>query len=176
RTITYTGVANGQNPAAKVQPITWTTDTDEVTGVTTYTPSGNYDAVPTPSVTGYKADTESVPAVTNKATTIKPENVTAAVTYTADKAGLTVTYEDVDEANKVVDTDTVTGTTDETGTYTAVAPKVMNLRRRISQHQSTTRLQRTIRITSLSQSSISTHQHYQRALPVPQPGQSPTPV
>ena len=123
RTITYTGVANGQNPAAKVQPITWTTDTDEVTGVTTYTPSGNYDAVPTPSVTGYKADTESVPAVTNKATTIKPENVTAAVTYTADKAGLTVTYEDVDEANKVVDTDTVTGTTDETGTYTAVAPK-----------------------------------------------------
>ena len=115
-------------------------------------------------------------AVTNKATTIKPENVTAAVTYTADKAGLTVTYEDVDEANKVVDTDTVTGTTDETGTYTAVAPKVMNLRRRISQHQSTTRLQRTIRITSLSQSSISTHQHYQRALPVPQPGQSPTPV
>ncbi|MCH5461341.1 KxYKxGKxW signal peptide domain-containing protein [Lactobacillus sp. LC28-10] len=122
RTITYTG-AGTNTPADKAEPVTWTTDTDEVTGVTTYTPSGNYEAVPTPSIAGYTADKDSVPAATNAATTTKPTDSTETVTYTADAAGLTVTYEDVDNGNAVVGTpETINGTTDETGTYTATAP------------------------------------------------------
>lgn len=121
RTITYSG-AGDKTPKAKSEPVTWTVGTDEVTGVTTYTPSGDYEAVPTPSIAGYTADKDSVPAVANAATTTKPKNVTVDVTYSAGNADLTVDYVDTDNDNQVVETDTVTGKTDDTGDYAVTVP------------------------------------------------------
>jgi len=121
RTITYTGAP--KNPDSVPQSVTWTTDTDEVIGVTTYTPSGDYGAVNTPNVTGYVPDKASVPVGTNAVTTTMPKNTDETVTYSAGDADLTVTYVDVDNGNAVVGTPvTITGKTDETGTYTAVIP------------------------------------------------------
>ncbi|GAX07972.1 mucus-binding protein, LPXTG-motif cell wall anchor [Secundilactobacillus silagincola] len=121
RTITYTGAP--KNPDSVSQPIMWTTDTDEVTGVTTYTPSGDYGAVTTPDVTGYVPDKDSVPAGTNAVMTTMPKDTDEIVTYSAGDADLTVTYVDVDSGNATVgDPVTITGKTDGTGTYTVVIP------------------------------------------------------
>ncbi|GAX02915.1 mucus-binding protein, LPXTG-motif cell wall anchor [Secundilactobacillus pentosiphilus] len=121
RTITYTGAPT--NPSSVSQPLKWTTDTDEVTGVTTYTPSGNYPTVTSPSITGYTPDQATVAAGTDTATTTMPSDSSVTVTYSANDADLTVTYIDKDENNKVVGTpETLTGKVDETGTYTVVIP------------------------------------------------------
>ncbi len=61
RTIHYTG-AGELTPADAVQTLTWTTDTDDVTGQTTYEGEG-LPAVATPAIDGYVTDTASVPAV-----------------------------------------------------------------------------------------------------------------
>ncbi|MTV83286.1 mucin-binding protein [Secundilactobacillus folii] len=123
RTITYTG-AGTKNPATVTQTIDWTTDTDDVTGVTTYTPKPNaqYASVDSPTITGYSVDQATVAASTPTVTTTKPTDATVTVTYTALDASLTVTYVDTDDANKTVTTDTVNGKTDETGSYTVTVP------------------------------------------------------
>lgn len=121
RTITYTGAP--KNPDSVSQPLTWTADTDEVTGSTTYTPTGNYLAVTSPAITGYTPDQATVAAGTDTATTIMPTDSDVTVIYSADNADLTVTYIDVDEGNATVGNPvTLTGKTDGTGTYTAVIP------------------------------------------------------
>ncbi|GAX06108.1 adhesion exoprotein [Secundilactobacillus pentosiphilus] len=108
RTINFTGV-NGTNPNPVTQTATWTADTDLVTGVTTYTSKNNYAAVSAPTVAGYAADQDTVPAETNQATTVKPESTAVNVNYTGNQTNLTITFVDQDKSEAVVGTQTITG-------------------------------------------------------------------
>ncbi len=121
-TVTYVGLPTAKNPGNQQQTVTWTTSTDLVTGVTTYTPTNQTDAVRTPLVAGYTADTTVVPASDYVATTTAPIDQLTQVTYSANAATLQVTYVDVDNGNSLVGTPTtLTGQTDATGHYDASA-------------------------------------------------------
>ncbi|WP_260209132.1 mucin-binding protein [Lactiplantibacillus pentosus] len=121
-TVTYVGLPTAKNPGNQQQTVTWTTSTDLVTGVTTYTPTNQTDAVRTPLVAGYTADTTVVPASDYVATTTAPTDQLTQVTYSANAATLQVTYVDVDNGNSLVGTPTtLTGQTDATGHYDASA-------------------------------------------------------
>ena len=92
QTVHYTGAGNS-TPADNVQTITWKVDTDDVTGVTTYTSTKGYKAVTTPKVSNHVSDVAKVPATKAvKASTTKPTDTTVTVTYSTVKipAGGTV--------------------------------------------------------------------------------------
>ncbi|GAX03976.1 adhesion exoprotein [Secundilactobacillus pentosiphilus] len=108
RTINFTGV-NGTNPKAVTQTANWTTDTDLAAGVTTYTPLDGYEAVTVPTVAGYTADQDTVPAYTNQPTTAKPENSVLNVIYTGNQTNLAVTFVDQDNGGITVGTQKMTG-------------------------------------------------------------------
>jgi hypothetical protein len=83
RTIKYVG-AGDQTPPNLVQTIEWQTDTDLVTGDTTYKPAqGRYSAVASPTVNGYTATPTEVPSITLSQTTAAPSNLDTTVTYLA---------------------------------------------------------------------------------------------
>ncbi len=96
RTITF--VMNGGDatkaPAAVVQSVDWTTTTDAVTGMTSYTPKGNYAAYATPGVPGYTPDSTSVPVGELAAGTDAPTASNVVVTYTPNEADVTVNVTD----------------------------------------------------------------------------------
>ena len=92
RTINYTGAET--NPADVVQTIDWEVATDDVTGAISYSNTTGYPAVPSPTIEGYTADPETVPAVapvTGGET--RPTDETATVTYTPAAAKVTVTFD-----------------------------------------------------------------------------------
>ncbi|EQM55499.1 hypothetical protein N692_00100 [Lactiplantibacillus plantarum EGD-AQ4] len=121
-TVTYVGLPTAKSPGNQQQTVTWTTSTDLVTGVTTYTPTNQTNAVQTPPVAGYTPDTTVVLASDYTTTTTAPTDQLTRVTYSANEATLQVTYVDVDNGNSLVGTPTtLTGQTDETGHYDASA-------------------------------------------------------
>ncbi len=99
-TITFTGLPDGKKPADK----TITTTTDEP-----------YTFTDIPTVAGYTPNTTEITGIGT------PTGDTKTVTYTADNNAATVTYVD-DLTNKVIDTDSINGKTDETGTYNVSVP------------------------------------------------------
>jgi hypothetical protein len=68
----------------QAQTVTWNTDTDEVTGVTTYTPTGNFETVTSPTIDGYTPNATVVGENTSfETTTDEPTAGDYTVTYTA---------------------------------------------------------------------------------------------
>ena len=123
RTINY-AFADGdatKAPTTAIQTITWNVVTDEVTGASYATPTGEYGQVDSPAVTGYTADRNVNAEALAPTTTTRLANTSTTVTYHANAADLTVTYVD-DVTGQTVTTHTLTGTTDATGTYTVAAP------------------------------------------------------
>ncbi|WP_461241223.1 LPXTG cell wall anchor domain-containing protein, partial [Paucilactobacillus sp. N302-9] len=115
RTISY-DLAQGDHltPGAALpdtisQTVTYSTDTDEATGVTMYTPEGSYSAESTPELQGYTASRILVDGVYTTVTTSKPEVSDQTVTYTANETTNNVTIPS-DKGNQVV-----TGVTGKTG-------------------------------------------------------------
>ncbi|GFH42887.1 hypothetical protein Hs30E_14380 [Lactococcus hodotermopsidis] len=93
-TVNYTGLSDDKKLPSDVQTITWETDKDEVTGVTTYKPKSNANAVTSPVIAGYTADKTTVSAPTLSETTTKPEDRVATVNYVAEETvTATLTYE-----------------------------------------------------------------------------------
>ncbi|MCL2783936.1 MAG: Ig-like domain-containing protein [Propionibacteriaceae bacterium] len=86
RTITYTGVLTGDNPADNVHSYPWVASRDKVTGEITYTRThAGHPAVPTPPIAGHVADIEVVPALAPASpTNVMPMNSTVTVTYSTD--------------------------------------------------------------------------------------------
>jgi hypothetical protein len=81
RVIDYQG-AGADTPAAVTQTVTWSTDTDEVTGVTLYSSTSGFAAVDSPTVYGFTVDVNRVPATTAVASTpTRPADSTVTVTY-----------------------------------------------------------------------------------------------
>lgn len=121
-TVSYEGLQTDKAQTAKLQSVTWDVDTDEATGTSTYTPETAQTAIESPAVDGYTADQTTV-LFDQASDTTAPENQSKTVTYTADPQTLTVTYIDdaTGETMPALDT-TLTGTTDETGTYTVSVP------------------------------------------------------
>jgi hypothetical protein len=83
RTITYVG-AGADTPGPVVQTVTWTTDTNDVTGVITYTPTtAGYPALDSPAIALYTVSPVTVPAASVTASNVQPSNLFETVTYTA---------------------------------------------------------------------------------------------
>ncbi|WP_439001827.1 hypothetical protein [Pediococcus damnosus] len=99
QTINYVG-AGKATPAANVQMISWTDDMDLATHVTTYTPDGNYEAVRSPVVAGYRANRMIVNGSKLGAVTEMPNNSEITVTYTAINHGYTITP--IDKNGKLI--------------------------------------------------------------------------
>lgn len=118
RLITYTGVANNKNPKDVNQPLKWSVDTDQVNGVTTYTPTGAYAEVTTPTVAGYTPNKAKVSAGVDTVTTVKPVDSKVTVIYTPDRQSTIVEYVDDDNNEEVVGTPwTLSGVTDGTADW-----------------------------------------------------------
>ncbi|MDR1634232.1 MAG: VWA domain-containing protein [Bifidobacteriaceae bacterium] len=83
RTIEYLG-AGAATPAAVSQSVRWRVDSDDVTGLTTYSLAEGYPPVVSPTVPGYTADPLTVPATPAVASTaIPPADSSAQVVYVA---------------------------------------------------------------------------------------------
>ncbi len=120
-TVTTTGLPT--NSTTDINTVSWQSDLDQVTNVTTWTPTtANTTYTPT-AVAGYTVDPTSIDLTDGlTATTTEPTGRTYTVTYIPETQTLTVTYVDDDSGDTTVQTDTVDGVTDESGTYTATAP------------------------------------------------------
>jgi LPXTG-motif cell wall-anchored protein len=122
QTVNY--VLAGTTTALKTpttQQITWNISTDQVTGDIIATPQGGYAATTAPTIAGYTPDQTSVAADNPAAMTTLPADSSATISYTADPQTLTVAYID-DVTGATISTDTATGVTDQTGTYTVTVP------------------------------------------------------
>ncbi|WP_171001286.1 mucin-binding protein, partial [Secundilactobacillus hailunensis] len=107
RNVTYT-VANGGAlvgatlPANSFDPITWTSKTDEVTGITTYAQTNNLPKLTPNEVDGYtvavtNGDAVAGQKVTSKPTDIKtPTDINTVVTYTPENQSIKVNFVDQD--------------------------------------------------------------------------------
>ncbi|MDR3241411.1 MAG: KxYKxGKxW signal peptide domain-containing protein, partial [Lactobacillaceae bacterium] len=83
--VTYTG-AGANTPDAVSADVQYTTATDQVTGITTYTLVSEPATVDTPAVTNYVADQASVSYDLPTTTTTTPIDLSATVTYSVDPA------------------------------------------------------------------------------------------
>lgn len=116
----YAGLPTDKQVKDTEIPVTWTSDTDLVTGATSYT-SKNEDTVKVPTISGYAPDTASV--TFNRISTAAPTDQSKTVTYQAAEAQLTVTYHDDETGQEVPNTSKVlTGVTDGTGIYDVTVP------------------------------------------------------
>ncbi|MCL2482894.1 MAG: hypothetical protein FWF43_05685, partial [Propionibacteriaceae bacterium] len=99
RTIHYVG-AGASTPADTVQPITWTSTSDQATNTVIYTtPSTQYPSVTSPAIDGYQPDVTQVPALAvSSPTQTKPESSTVTVTYAPTTQIVHVIYVDDDAA------------------------------------------------------------------------------
>lgn len=126
RTISYTSTDGKILKTAVTQPLTWTINTDAVTGTFTATPDGSYAEQTSPDIPGYTlqdASQATVTAATPAMQTTTPTDSAVGVLYTADPQVLTVRYLDADNANaEVSPATTVTGNTDQTISWTASVP------------------------------------------------------
>ena len=122
RTIHYTGAS--QNPADHLQTVTWRVSQDLVDpDKTVYTAGGFYEAVTSPSISGYTVDQPIVAQQLLAPTTAAPSPSQVTVTYTANPAQLKVTYIDDVTGKTVGDIEILNGVTDGTGTYTVTVPE-----------------------------------------------------
>ncbi|WP_172207448.1 mucin-binding protein [Lactococcus hodotermopsidis] len=114
--VIYLGLPEARQLEKNNQTLTWITDKDEVTGITTYYPKSVVNAVSSPSVSGYSPEKTEVSAINLKETTTRPEDRTATVVYTANEQKVMVTIID-DEQNQTIDSYLMTGKTDEPFDY-----------------------------------------------------------
>jgi LPXTG-motif cell wall-anchored protein len=137
-TIKFTGLPTNLAQADDVRTVEWTkTETlNKVTGAVLdeqYTPLATDLDITLPVIPGYVAfrTWENVPGITQSVTTVhlwtttmntKPENIEMTIHYVAQPQSLTVTYLDESTGQTVGTGTTLTGVTDETGTYTAIVP------------------------------------------------------
>lgn len=121
-TVHYTGLPADKVVADQTTTTNWTTDTDKVTGTTTYTPDAASTKVASPVVTGYEPDSSTV-AFTVAKTTTTPTNQVATVHYTANDQSVNVKYVDDDNGGaQVGDPQPLNGITDQTVNWTATLP------------------------------------------------------
>ncbi|MFD1432484.1 KxYKxGKxW signal peptide domain-containing protein [Lacticaseibacillus yichunensis] len=97
-------------PATQNVTVQWQGDTDEVTGITTWTPATETNTVTNPAVTGYHAATATTD-FSQASTTETPADQTQTVAYEADPE--TVTVEFVDADGNVLKQQTLNGYTDQ---------------------------------------------------------------
>lgn len=121
-TVTYTGLPADKALTDNTQTMNWTTSTDDVTGITTYTPASTSEAATIPPVAGYTADPdESSFSFATSTTAPTPQSLT--VNYTANDQTIKVNYVDDVTGDSIASSNTtLTGTTDQTGTYTVKVP------------------------------------------------------
>lgn len=129
RTITFTMTDGGDAsklPAPVTQTATYTISTDAITGVSTIVAIDGYPAYTAEQIAGYTASPTEVAAETPDITDpadIQSKSLVAAINYTQNTVDLTVTYVDDDNGGTTVgDPETLTGKTDETGTYSVTLP------------------------------------------------------
>lgn len=120
-TVHYAGLPKDKQIKDAEVPVSWTSDTDMVTGDVSYT-SKSRDTVKVPTVFGYAPDTASV--TFDRISTGVPADQTKTVTYKAAQAQLTVTYHDDETGQEVPNTSKVlTGVTDQSGIYSVQVPE-----------------------------------------------------
>ena len=126
RTITVMMPAGKVTTVKQAAKLTRMADVDEVTGEVTYSKwtTGAWDAYAVPSVAGY---TPSQTAVDQTIVTNTTADTTVVVTYTPNQHQISVTYVDDDDYGKIVQTDRITGKTDQTITITPTAPQGYDL-------------------------------------------------
>ena len=122
RTITVTTPAGKVTTVKQEAKLSRTADVDEVTGEVTYGKwtTGTWDAYAVPIVAGY---TPSQATVDQTVVTAATNDTTVNVTYTPNQQQISVTYVDDDDHGKVVQTDQITGKTDQTITIAPTAPQ-----------------------------------------------------
>ncbi|ANZ66764.1 mucin-binding protein [Secundilactobacillus paracollinoides] len=121
-TVTYTGLPTDKAQTPKTVAVDWTVDTDEATGQSTYTPSVTSTVIDSPIVDGY-APASTTTDFPQETITDVPTDQTTTVAYTATGQSLTVTYVDDTTGDTMTNLGgTLTGVTDETGTYTVQVP------------------------------------------------------
>jgi len=118
--ITTSGLPSAKDVTYQAETVTYNTDTNLVTGITTYTPVKGFDAVSVQDVAGYTATVGLMPVTATS--TDAPEAQTVNVSYVADAQTITVNYVDDDNDQKVVATDTLNGVTDQSVDYEPSAP------------------------------------------------------
>ncbi|AMV66916.1 flavocytochrome C sulfide dehydrogenase [Pediococcus damnosus] len=122
--VTYSG-AGENTPSKESQTVTWTTDTDMVTGAVTYIPNKSYTQVDTPDILGYTPTHNYVPAVELSATTEIPSDVeTVNVNYMPNTANIKINYVAVDNGGNqvLISSETLEGFHGEGSSYTATVP------------------------------------------------------
>lgn len=122
RTITVMMPAGKVTTVKQAAKLTRMADVDEVTGEVTYGKwtTGAWDAYAVPIVAGY---TPSQATVDQTVVTAATNDTTVNVTYTPNQQQISVTYVDDDDHGKVVQTDQITGKTDQTITIAPTAPQ-----------------------------------------------------
>jgi len=103
RTVHYLG-AGKATPPDVVQPITWSIDTNQITGAAIYTAtSPGFDAVTTPAIDGYQAGTARVEfAPVNSPTNTPPTSSVVPVLYTPSTQRVNVIYVDDEQGGEPV--------------------------------------------------------------------------
>lgn len=121
-TVTYTGLPTDKALTDNTQTMNWTTSTDDVTGITTYTPASTSEVATIPPVAGYTATPdESSFSFATSTTAPTPQSLT--VNYTANDQTIKVNYVDDVTGDSIASSNTtLTGVTDQTGTYTVKVP------------------------------------------------------
>jgi hypothetical protein len=114
RIIVYQG-AGLDTPPTVVQQQTFDTDTNNATGVVSYSNGTGYLAVPSPAVAGFWPLTAEAPPVAPSAapTTAAPDNATVTVTYVTDEPHPVITAQPAMEGSQV--TISATGSFDPRG-------------------------------------------------------------
>ncbi|KRM12345.1 KxYKxGKxW signal peptide domain-containing protein [Paucilactobacillus suebicus] len=113
--VSYTGLPKDSTLNDQKATVNWTTDTDQVTGVTTYTPVDTVTTISSPTVAGYEPEQSEV-NFNQEVQTDVPEDKTATVSYKAIPETLTILYID-DVTGKTVKTFEIHGIINDKGTY-----------------------------------------------------------
>lgn len=113
--VSYTGLPEDSTLNDQKATVDWTTDTDQVTGVTTYAPVDTVTTISSPTVAGYEPEQSEV-NFNQEVQTDVPEDKTATVSYKAIPETLTISYID-DVTGKTVKTFEIHGIINDIGTY-----------------------------------------------------------
>ncbi|GFH43145.1 hypothetical protein Hs30E_16960 [Lactococcus hodotermopsidis] len=116
-TVNYIGLAATRSLSPNSQKLTWTAETDLVTGLTTYKPETALTNVITPVIKGYTADNACVTMPKLPEMTTKPDELTTIVAYTANTQKVIVNVVDDDNNGEVIHSYDIIGKTDESFTY-----------------------------------------------------------
>lgn len=122
-TVNYYELPQDKAEQSKTESVNWKIDTDEATGISTFTPSSTAIEISTPEVPGYTPSEQTI-KFTQATSETQPSDQTADVTYSADPQEITFTYFDDTTGDEMENLDiTLEGHTDEAGTYTVIVPK-----------------------------------------------------